>query len=97
MKNTFKKFFDLCSILIVISMVFFVYKIAESNRLKKKFESTNLNATLSVIKSSWGNPDSELYYDGNKILKYSDFLFGDTYIFVFDKDKNILVGKFIDD
>jgi len=54
MKNTFKKIFDFCSILIVISIALFVYKITQINRLEKKFESTNLNATLLVIKSSWG-------------------------------------------
>jgi len=97
MKNTFKKFIDLCTFLALITVGFVFFKIYENNRLEEKFESTNLYATLSVIKSSWGQPDSEFMYDGNQILKYSDFLGMGNYILVFDNEKQMLVGKFYDD
>ena len=96
MNIIFKNLTVFASVLILIGVGFMIYKISESKRLVEKFESTKLNSNWSEIKTSWGIPDSEFNYDGNRLLKYSDGLGWGNYIFVFDHNNN-LVGKYFDD
>lgn len=67
---------------------------------ESKFDNTKLNTNIETVKSSWGIPSDEfLYKEKNKyVLKYEKGILGwNTYIFLFDKEKNILVEKYIDD
>ena len=89
--------FSLKAVLLVLILGIFIY---EGYKKDSKFENQKLGVSLEEFKSDWGKPNKEFIYkdDRNLVLVYdSNKIFGDKYIFKFDKASKSLIQKYYDD